>query len=89
MASMGISQNILNHCTQWGIIESCRILTIILAASQATNGSRRSCLKNLLRLVVEEDIDVFTPLSFRRGALTDRTVLLLSGGDPQAAFAKC
>ena len=40
---------------------------IILAASQATNGSRRSCLKNLLRLVVEEDIDVFTPLSFRRG----------------------
>ena len=29
------------------------------------------------------------PLSFRRGALTDRTVLLLSGGDPQAAFAKC
>ena len=25
------------------------------------------------------------PLSFRRGALTDRTVLLLSGGDPQAA----
>lgn len=62
---------------------------IILAASQTTNGSRRSCLKNMLRLVVEEDIDVFTPLSFRRGALTDRTVLLLSGGDPQAAFAKC
>ena len=29
------------------------------------------------------------PLSFRRGALTDWTVLLLSGGDPQAAFAKC
>ena len=35
----GISQNILNHCTQWGIIASCRILTIILAASQATTGS--------------------------------------------------
>ena len=43
----------------------------------------------MLRLVVEEDIDVFTPLSFRRGVLTDRTVLLLSGGNPQAAFAKC
>ena len=82
MNRKGISQNILNHCTQWGIIASCRILTIILAASQATNGSRRSCLKNLLRLVIEEDIDVFTPLSFRRGVLTDRTVLLLSGGDP-------
>ena len=38
---------------------------------------------------IVQDIDVFTPLSFRRGALTDRTVLLLSGGDPQAAFAKC
>lgn len=38
---------------------------------------------------IVQDIDVFTPLSFRRGALTDRTVLLLSGGNPQAAFAKC
>ena len=46
-ASMGISQNILNHCTQWGIIASCRILTIILAASQATTGSRRNCLYDI------------------------------------------
>lgn len=35
----GISQSILNHCTQWGTIASCRILTIILAASQVINGS--------------------------------------------------
>ena len=47
MASMGISQNILNHCTQWGIIASCRILTIILAASQATTGSRLNCLYDI------------------------------------------
>ena len=30
MASMYIT-SILNHCTQWGIIASCRILTIISA----------------------------------------------------------
>lgn len=47
MGYMGISQNILNHCTQWGIIASCRILTIILAASQAINGSRRNCLYDI------------------------------------------
>ena len=43
----GISQSILNHCTQWGTIASCRILTIILAASQAINGSRRNCLYDI------------------------------------------
>ena len=31
----------------WGIIASCRILTIILAASQAINGSRRNCLYDI------------------------------------------
>lgn len=30
-----------------GIIASCRILTIILAASQATTGSRRNCLYDI------------------------------------------
>lgn len=30
-----------------GIIVSCRILTIILAASQAINGSRRNCLYDI------------------------------------------
>lgn len=43
----GYIQNILNHCTQWGTIASCRILTIILAASQATTGSRRNCLYDI------------------------------------------
>lgn len=37
----------LNRCTQWVIIASCRILTIILAASQATTGSRRNCLYDI------------------------------------------
>ena len=47
MASMGILQNILNHCTQCGTIASRRILMNILAASQATIGSRRNCLYDI------------------------------------------